>query len=197
MISEQEGFGTILRSKYKQLCVIELSTTQSDMNLSFDWDFIAHQCDHNGNILRTVAKLARDGKHFEASWVSRHKMKCHLLQKKREREKRKEWLRDGGRVSNVPIITAIWRTVLVHPPFSRSLARERTHPCTPAPSPPHFIPPANPPRPEDYINHLCRSCGASCWDLQSEPREKTPIDWIFYLLSSSTSSFLEVSLFIL
>lgn len=71
-----------------------------------------------------------DGAHVEVSWVSRPKIKCHLVPKKRKR-KEKDYPRDGGHVSNVPIISAIWRTMLVHPPFSAHLHAKRTHHWSP------------------------------------------------------------------
>lgn len=119
-------------------------------------------------LCRTSANRQRHGKHFTAC----HGPKCHLLKKK----KIKEWLRDGGRVSNVSIISTIWRIVPVHPPFSVR-SHTNTHalmhapPCTPYP-----FPSLLPRTAADYINHLCRGCRTRYSDLQSEPGEQTRTD---------------------
>lgn len=87
------------------------------------------------NCVRSAELLQADrghGKHFTAC----HGPKCHLFKKKEKKKKLKEWLRDGGRVSNVFIISTIWRIVPVHPPFSvRSHTNTHAPPCTPYPFP--------------------------------------------------------------
>lgn len=67
-------------------------------------------------------------------------MAQNVMLQKNEKKKIKEWLRDGGRVSNVSIISAIWRTVPVHPPFSLHIARKHKRARTPAPPTPSLPP---------------------------------------------------------